>query len=98
VGERRVTVARLKPAAFPCSWWNPRSTAKPRRIEIRSVGPSASLLSAYAAGDGANRRTDAYGGSIENRVRFALKVVDAVVCGDRRWAGGHPAVAGYAKR
>jgi len=55
-------------------------------------------LSAYAAGDGANRRTDAYGGSIENRVRFALKVVDAVVCGDRRWAGGHPAVAGYAKQ
>ncbi|WP_028999927.1 alkene reductase [Azohydromonas australica] len=29
--------------------------------------------------DGANRRTDAYGGSVENRVRFALEVVDAVV-------------------
>lgn len=29
--------------------------------------------------DGANRRTDAYGGSIENRVRFPLEVVDAVV-------------------
>jgi N-ethylmaleimide reductase len=29
--------------------------------------------------DGANQRTDAYGGSIENRVRFALEVVDAVV-------------------
>jgi len=28
--------------------------------------------------DGANRRSDAYGGSIENRVRFALEVVDAV--------------------
>lgn len=28
--------------------------------------------------DGANRRTDAYGGSIENRLRFPLEVVDAV--------------------
>ena len=29
--------------------------------------------------DGCNQRTDAYGGSIENRARFALEVVDAVV-------------------
>jgi N-ethylmaleimide reductase len=29
--------------------------------------------------DGTNRRTDAYGGSIENRSRFLLEVVDAVV-------------------
>ena len=28
--------------------------------------------------DGSNRRTDAYGGSIENRARFPLEVVDAV--------------------
>ncbi|GAB3454795.1 alkene reductase [Massilia terrae] len=28
--------------------------------------------------DGANRRTDEYGGSVENRARFALEVVDAV--------------------
>jgi N-ethylmaleimide reductase len=28
--------------------------------------------------DGANKRTDAYGGSIENRLRFPLAVVDAV--------------------
>jgi 2,4-dienoyl-CoA reductase-like NADH-dependent reductase (Old Yellow Enzyme family) len=29
--------------------------------------------------DVSNKRTDAYGGSIENRARFALEVVDAVV-------------------
>jgi len=29
--------------------------------------------------DGSNRRTDGYGGSVENRLRFALEVVDAVV-------------------
>jgi len=29
--------------------------------------------------DGSNRRTDAYGGSIHNRVRFLLEVTDAVV-------------------
>jgi N-ethylmaleimide reductase len=36
--------------------------------------------------DGANRRTDAYGGSLQNRVRFPLEVVDAAtaVWGARR--------------
>lgn len=29
--------------------------------------------------DGANRRTDQYGGSVENRARFALEVIDAVI-------------------
>lgn len=29
--------------------------------------------------DGSNKRTDAYGGSIENRTRFLLEVVDAVI-------------------
>lgn len=29
--------------------------------------------------DGSNRRTDAYGGSIHNRVRFLLEVIDAVI-------------------
>ncbi len=29
--------------------------------------------------DGSNKRTDAYGGSLENRMRFALEVVDAVL-------------------
>jgi len=28
--------------------------------------------------DGANKRTDAYGGSVENRARFALEIVDAL--------------------
>jgi len=36
--------------------------------------------------DSTNRRTDAYGGSLENRARFLLEVVDAVagVCGGER--------------
>jgi N-ethylmaleimide reductase len=29
--------------------------------------------------DGTNRRTDAYGGAVENRIRFALEVADAVL-------------------
>ncbi len=29
--------------------------------------------------DGTNQRTDAYGGSIENRIRFALEAVDAIL-------------------
>ena len=35
--------------------------------------------------DSANDRTDEYGGSLENRCRFALEVVDAVV----KEVGGH---------
>jgi len=29
--------------------------------------------------DGSNHRTDSYGGSVENRIRFALEVVDAIL-------------------
>ncbi|MGD1951510.1 MAG: hypothetical protein ACFB14_17960 [Leptolyngbyaceae cyanobacterium] len=36
--------------------------------------------------DGVNQRTDPYGGSVENRARFLLEVIDAVcqVWGDHR--------------
>ena len=30
--------------------------------------------------DGVNKRTDAYGGSLDNRVRFAVEVVEAILC------------------
>lgn len=39
--------------------------------------------------DGSNKRTDAYGGSIENRSRFLLEVVDALVS---VWGRDHVAV------
>jgi len=39
--------------------------------------------------DGSNQRTDAYGGSIANRARFLLEVVDALV---RVWGGNRVAV------
>jgi N-ethylmaleimide reductase len=38
--------------------------------------------------DGTNRRTDIYGGSLENRVRFTVEVLEAMIsvwgqtCGD----------------
>lgn len=38
--------------------------------------------------DGTNKRTDAYGGSVENRARFALEVADAILSiWDRRRVG-----------
>jgi N-ethylmaleimide reductase len=38
--------------------------------------------------DGTNKRTDAYGGSVENRARFALEVTDAILrVWDRRCVG-----------
>jgi len=39
--------------------------------------------------DGSNKRTDAYGGSIENRSRFLLEVVEAIVS---VWGGNRVAV------
>lgn len=45
-------------------------------VEIHSA--NGYLLDQFLR-DGANRRTDDYGGSIENRMRFPLEVVDAVV-------------------
>jgi N-ethylmaleimide reductase len=39
--------------------------------------------------DGSNRRTDIYGGSIENRTRLLLQVTEAVVS---VWGGGHVGV------
>ncbi|MDO1582359.1 alkene reductase [Rhizobium oryzicola] len=44
-------------------------------VEIH--GANGYLLDQFLK-DGANKRTDAYGGSIENRVRLTLEVVDAV--------------------
>jgi N-ethylmaleimide reductase len=41
-------------------------------------GANGYLLDQFTR-DGSNKRTDAYGGSIENRVRFPLEVTDAVV-------------------
>jgi N-ethylmaleimide reductase len=45
-------------------------------VEIH--GANGYLLDQFLR-DGSNRRTDAYGGSIENRVRFPLEVADAVI-------------------
>ncbi len=45
-------------------------------VEIH--GANGYLIDQFLRGD-ANRRTDAYGGTPENRARFALEVVDAVV-------------------
>ncbi len=45
-------------------------------VEIH--GANGYLLDQFTR-DGSNKRTDAYGGSIENRVRFPLEVTDAVI-------------------
>ena len=45
-------------------------------VEIH--GANGYLLDQFLQ-DGANKRTDAYGGSIENRARFMLEVTDAVL-------------------
>ncbi|NNM72270.1 alkene reductase [Enterovirga aerilata] len=51
-------------------------------VEIH--GANGYLLDQFMK-DGANRRTDAYGGSIENRARFTLEVAEAVA---KAWSPG----------
>src|SRR5690606_1985475 len=58
-----------------------RGAANARRAGCDGVeihGANGYLIDQFLR-DGANKRTDDYGGSIENRVRFALEVVDAVI-------------------
>ncbi|KAF7356959.1 putative inactive dehydrogenase EasA [Mycena venus] len=47
--------------------------------ELFAQGASNAVHKAGSCTRGSNVRTDAYGGSIENRVRFALEVTEAVV-------------------
>ena len=42
------------------------------------MAPTGYLIDQFLK-DGSNQRTDAYGGSIENRARFLLEVMDAVI-------------------
>ncbi|WP_181708615.1 alkene reductase [Chthonobacter rhizosphaerae] len=58
-----------------------RATVNARRAGFDGVeihGANGYLLDQFLK-DKTNRRTDAYGGSVENRMRFPLEVVDAVV-------------------
>ncbi|CAN6178781.1 unnamed protein product [Urochloa humidicola] len=51
---------------------------------VEITGAHGYLLEQFMK-DGANDRTDAYGGSLENRCRFAVEVIDAIV----REVGAH---------
>ena len=62
-------------------------------VEIH--GANGYLLDQFAK-DGTNKRTDAYGGSIENRAKLMLEVSKAVVGGSRRRAHRHSHLAGDA--
>ena len=65
-------------------------------VEIH--GANGYLIQQFFAPN-ANVRTDAYGGSIENRARFAIEVAKAVARGDRRRAHRYSLVAGrHARR
>jgi NADPH2 dehydrogenase len=59
------------------------ATAAENAIKAGFDGGEVHVANGYLADqflqDISNKRTDAYGGSVENRVRFAKVVVDAVV-------------------
>ena len=62
-------------------------------VEIH--GANGYLLDQFAK-DGTNKRTDAYGGSIENRARLMLEVAKVVAGGNRAGADRHSHFAGDA--
>src|SRR5271165_4182412 len=77
---------RSKVASARCSKGGYGAGTPPRAIEIEEI-PSIVAQYRHAANgylideflqDASNHRADAYGGSIENRTRFLLEVVDAV--------------------
>ena len=67
--------------SFPASSRQFRAAAENAKAAgfdgVELHGANGYLLDQFLR-DGSNRRTDAYGGSIENRARFPLEVVDAV--------------------
>jgi N-ethylmaleimide reductase len=73
VGEYRRAAERAKEAGFD-------------GVEVH--GANGYLIDQFLQ-DNSNRRTDAYGGSVENRTRFLLEVVEAVTS---VWGGGRVGV------
>ena len=73
--------ARSRPTSFPASSSSsaraPRTPRRRASTASRLHGANGYLLDQFLR-DGSNQRTDAYGGSIENRARFPLEVVEAV--------------------
>ena len=50
----------------------------PLSVQVEIHGANGYLLDQFIQ-DVSNKRTDEYGGSIENRVRFPLEVIDTVI-------------------
>ena len=71
----------------------PPTPGTPASTAWRSTAPTA-ICSTSSRRMARNQRTDAYGGSIENRCRLMLEVVDAITKVLPRRAGRHPPVAG----
>ena len=73
--------ARSRPTRSPASSRNMRKGRAMRLAAgfdgVEVHGANGYLIDQFLR-DGTNKRTDAYGGSIENRTRFLLEVVDAV--------------------
>jgi N-ethylmaleimide reductase len=77
VSEPRA-LATKEIAGVVADFANAAANAKRARFDgIELHGANGYLVDQFLR-DGANQRTDAYGGSIENRARFALEVVDAL--------------------
>ena len=83
---------KRSPASSPTTHTPPSAPRTPASTASRSTAANGYLLQQFLS-DKTNKRTDRYGGSIENRTRIVIEVVDAVI---EVWGGDrcrHPAGA-----
>ena len=70
-----------------------RTPRPPASTASSCTAPMATCIDQFLR-DGSNTRSDAYGGPIENRVRFALELIDAVAKVFPKGPRRHPHLAG----
>ncbi|MDP1708221.1 MAG: alkene reductase [Gammaproteobacteria bacterium] len=73
-GALPVAPSALKPAGQAMTYEGPKDFVTPRALELAEL---PGIVDQFLR-DGANHRTDAYGGSVENRARLMLEVTEAV--------------------
>ncbi|KAK6775877.1 hypothetical protein RDI58_026878 [Solanum bulbocastanum] len=73
-----VSVVHDKGGIFFCQLWHTRRISTKGFDGVEIHGAHGYLIDQFVK-DQVNNRTDQYGGSLENRCRFALKIVEGVV-------------------
>lgn len=77
-GRRPVAPSAVRPEGKMFTASGPREMPEPRALSTEEIHGANGYLVQQFLSSNANRRTDRYGGSIPNRIRFAVEVASAV--------------------